>query len=42
MQDAAGQGFGLVGAAPDATIYMYKVFSCAEVRLIWPSRSFVY
>ncbi|KAH8890656.1 subtilisin-like protein, partial [Thozetella sp. PMI_491] len=29
MQDPADMGFGLSGVAPEATLYMYKVFSCA-------------
>ncbi|KAH8812930.1 peptidase S8/S53 domain-containing protein [Xylogone sp. PMI_703] len=28
MEDPEGVGFGLVGVAPEATIYMYRVFSC--------------
>jgi len=31
MQDPKGSGFGLVGVAPDATIFMYRVFSCPGV-----------
>ncbi|KAH8883515.1 subtilisin-like protein [Thozetella sp. PMI_491] len=27
--DPEGEGFGLVGVAPEASIYMYRVFSCA-------------
>ena len=28
MQDPNGSGFGLVGVAPEASIFMYRVFSC--------------
>lgn len=28
MEDPANEGFGLVGAAPDATIAVYRVFGC--------------
>jgi subtilisin family serine protease len=31
MEDPAGIGFGLVGVAPEASIYMYRVFSCYGV-----------
>ena len=31
MQDPTGSSFGLVGVAPEATIYMYRVFSCPGV-----------
>lgn len=30
MQDPDGVGFGLVGVAPEAEIYMYRVFPCTE------------
>ncbi|ROW05714.1 hypothetical protein VMCG_05172 [Cytospora schulzeri] len=30
MQDPDDVGFGLVGVAPEAEIYMYRVFSCEE------------
>jgi subtilisin family serine protease len=30
MQDPEGTGFGLVGVAPEAEIYMYRVFSCGS------------
>jgi len=28
MQDPEGVGFGIVGVAPEASIFMYRVFSC--------------
>lgn len=28
-EDPSEIGFGLVGVAPDATIFMYRIFSCA-------------
>ncbi len=31
MQDPAGMGFGLTGVAPEASLYMYKVFGCSAV-----------
>ncbi|RFU27661.1 hypothetical protein B7463_g8655, partial [Scytalidium lignicola] len=31
MEDPDGVGFGLVGVAPEASIYMYRVFSCYGV-----------
>lgn len=29
MNDAPGQGFGLVGVAPEATLGMYRIFGCS-------------
>lgn len=29
MRDLPNSGFGMVGVAPEASIYMYRVFSCA-------------
>ena len=30
MSDPANMGFGLTGVAPEASLYMYKVFSCVS------------
>jgi subtilisin family serine protease len=30
MEDPEDSGFGLVGVAPEASIYMYHVFNCYE------------
>jgi hypothetical protein len=41
MEDPEDMGFGLVGVAPEASLYMYRIFGCSGYTTTEMSKQFL-